>query len=575
MADAPKPRLYMPTLDFRASPTVGRFFQCHDYFQGIEGPPGSGKSIGCVGKLAYYAMMQEPDREGWRRTRWAVIRNTSVDLKTTTIQSWEEVFKPEYCGQVVQSAPIRHHIKIAPRGTPGQDEFTPGLDMLVWFLGLDKPKDVRKLKSFQITGAWVNEATEIDVSVIRMLTSRTGRYPSVGQFEDDGGEPDEDNAAIPVGVGATWSGIIADTNAGDDDNWWHKFREAKLDADVAAELKKGGRGWTFFKQPSAVLEVHKVGHGTGWQVNESGFEPLMVPGRLVSQGAGRYWTVNADAENLRNLLEKEQYYLKQIPNSSLQHIQRFLQVKTVYIADGKPVVPEYNDEIMSEHLPYESSRPLMGGIDIGSGTLEPAAVIGQRGQFGDIRVLAELPMFDIGLDSFSTELAAFISTRFGVHHKEVDFCVDPAADSRDGLFKTTWVQHLKSRGFRVRTAFSNDQSVRREAIATPMGRNVTAGGHFRPSSLMIDKSCEMLRAGLAGKWCFRRVQIAGTERYHTEPEKNRWSHVCDALGYFCIGVGEGRLLTHGGDPRRPNTMPDRRQFTPTETFNPFSPGGNM
>jgi hypothetical protein len=564
---------YLPTIDFTASPTLCEFIKCQDYFQGVEGPPGSGKTIACVAKIAYYAMTQEPDKDGWRRTRWGIIRNTSVDLKTTTIQSWEEIFKPEYCGGVVYSAPIRHQIKIPPRGKPGDVNFVPGIDMLCWFLGLDKPKDVRKLKSFQITGAWINEATELDASVIRMLTSRTGRYPSVGQF-DEVADGEDDDLGPPVGVGATWSGIIADTNAGDDDNWWHKFKENRLDADLARELKKDGRGWTFFKQPPAVLEVQKTGRGTGWEVSEPGFEPVDVPSRLVTQGAARYWCVNPNAENLRNLLDKEQYYLRQITNSTLQHIQRFLQVKTIYLADGMPFVPEYQDEVMSANLPYESNRPLMGGIDIGSGTLQPAAVIGQRGQFGDIRVLAELPMFDIGTDRFSTELAAFISTRFGVHHREVDFCIDPAGDSRDGLFETTWAQHLKSRGFKVRSAFSNDQKVRREAIATPMGRNVSVGGTFRPSSLMIDKSCEMLRAGLAGKWCLRRIQVAGTERYHSEPEKNRYSHVCDALGYFCLGVGEGRLLTHGGDPRRPGGgIPERRQVTPGMDFSPFGSGG--
>jgi hypothetical protein len=541
---------FMPRIDLTASPTLMDFFECQDYFQGVEGPPGSGKTIACIAKLATYAMLQQADKEGWRRTRWAVIRNTSIDLRTTTVQSWEEVFKPEYCGAVVNSAPIRHQIKIAPRRTMASAhvsrmEESPGLDMLTWFLGLDKPKDVRKLKSFQITGAYINEATEVDVSVVQMLTSRTGRYPSVGQF-DDAEEMDEDNAP-PVGVGATWAGIIADTNAGDDTTWWHQFKNNTIDVDLGKQLKKLGRGWSFFKQPPAVLECERT--GSGFRVNEPGYEPLVVPQRLVTQGAGRFWTINPNAENVRNLREKEQYYLGQITNKTLPYIQRFLQVKTIYMADGKPWISEYNDEIMSADLPYDKSRPLIGGIDIGSGTLQPAAVIGQRGQFGDLRVLTELPMFDIGTDRFSTELAAFIAVKFNVHHREIEFCIDPAGDSRDGLFETTWTQHLRSRGFTVRTAVTNDQDTRREAIAAPLGRNITVGGQFRPSSLMIDKSCEMLRAGLSGKWCLRRIQVAGTERYHTEPEKNRWSHVCDALGYFCLGAGEGRILTRGGDPK--------------------------
>jgi hypothetical protein len=558
---------YLPTIDFTASPTLGDFFRCQDYFQGVEGPPGSGKTIACIAKVLYYAMTQEPDKDGWRRTRWAVIRNTSVDLKTTTVQSWEEILKPEFCGSVVYSAPIRHHIKRPPHLKPGEPGHVPGIDMLVWFLGLDKPKDVRKLKSFQITGAWINEATEIDVGVVQMLTSRTGRFPSVGQFDED--EIDEDNAD-PVGVGATWHGIIADTNAADDENWWNKFNTSELDADILENLKAGGRSWTFYKQPPALLEVQRISEG--FQVIEAGFEPTLVPQRLVSQSAGRYWCVNPGAENLPNL--KPNHYLGQITNKTLAYINRFLQVKTLYIADGKPWIPEYSDEMMSASLPFDKALPLKGGLDIGGGTLQPAAVIGQRGQLGDIRCLAELTLFDIGIDRFCAELAAHIQVTFGVHHGQVEFWADPAGDKRDELFETSAIQHMKSRGFNVRPCTTNNIMTRREAYAVPMGRLINTGsGKVRPG-FAVDKRCVMLRAALGGKWNTRRIQVSGTERYQEAPEKNKHSHVGDAGGYMCMGMGETRLFTHGGSVRTiGNQQTDRRQVTPAMDFSPF--GGNV
>lgn len=562
---------YLPTIDLRASPTLEAFFRSNDYFQGVEGPPGSGKTIASIGKLSYYALSQEPDKEGWRRTRWAAIRNTSVDLKATTIPSWEEIYKPEYCGSVVHSAPIRHHIKIAPRrsfSSPAVTHgFEPGLDMLVWFLGLDKPKDIRKLKSFQITGAWVNEATEIDVGVIEMLTSRTGRYPSVGQFDEV--EDDEDNAP-PVGVGATWHGIIADTNAADDENWWNKFKNQDLDPEVMRNLQEGGRAWSFFRQPPAVLEVERSGEG--FRVCEKGFDPVIVPARLVAQSAGRFWTVNPNAENLKNL--KPNHYLGQITNKTLAYIQRFLQVKTIYLADGKPWVPEYSDEMMAVSVGYDKSLDLYGGLDIGGGTLSPAATIGQRGQFGDVRTLLEFSLFDIGIERFCTELAAFITAKLGVHHSKVKFGADPAGDKRDELFETSAIQHMRKRGFDVQPVSTNDIITRREALAVPMGRLINTGsGKVRPG-FAVDKGCTMLRAGLGGKWCCRRIQVAGTERYQEQPEKNRWSHVCDADGYMCMRMGETRLFTHGGSVRTIGAQQsDRRQWTPGETFTPF--GGNL
>lgn len=546
---------YLPVIDLTASPTLGKAMHDRSYFVGVEGPPGSGKTIWSIAKLLSYAFMQEPDAAGYRRTRWAVIRNTYPDLKSTTINSWQHIMRPEFTAPVVYSSPIQWKLNRPPVGD------NPGVDILVYFLALDNATDVRKLKSLELTGAWINEATEIVPEILEVLTTRCGRYPSVGTFDDS------DEAA--VGVGATWQGIIADTNAGDDDNWWHRWKTMDFDP----TLQAAGREWSFYTQPPAVLECQKT--GAGWQISEAGYPADTVAQRDIVQAAGRYWCVNQAAENLRNLTP--QYYERQLPNKTLGFIQRFLQVKTIYLADGKPWIPEFSAEMMTGSLPYEEGRPLFGGIDIGSGTLQPAAVIGQRGQFGDLRILGELPMFDIGTDRFSTELAAFIATEFGVHHSQVEFCIDPAGDSRDGLFETSWTQHLKNKKFNVRTAFTNNQKTRREAIALPMGRLINTGsGKVRPG-FMIDKRCSMLIAALAGKWNLRKIQISGTDRYHTEPEKNRWSNVGDALGYFCMGVGEGRLLTQGADKRAVMTgaRDDRRQVMPDLSFNPFNPGGGV
>lgn len=540
---------YLPTIDFTASPTLGRAFLDQSYFVGVEGPPGSGKTIWSIAKLMSYALQQDPGPDNVRRTRWAVIRNTYPDLKSTTIQSWQAIMKPEFTTPVVYSSPIQWHYKRAPYG--GQ----PGLDVLVYFLALDNASDVRKLKSLELTGAWVNEATEIVPEILEVLTTRCGRYPSIGTFDDS------DNDAPPVGVGATWQGIIADTNAGDDDNWWHRWKIQVPDE----SLTQAGREWSFYQQPPAVLECHKT--GAGWSVNEAGYEPEPVPQRNIVQAAGRFWCVNPKAENLRNLTP--QYYERQLPNKTLGFIQRFLQVKTIYLADGKPWVPEFSAEMMTASLPYDPKLPLLGGLDYGAGTLQPAMVLGQRGQFGDLRILRELAMFDIGLDRFATEAIAFVQLEFGLPIEAVEFCGDPAGDSRDGLFETSWAQHLKARKFKIKSAFTNDQGTRREAMALPMGRLINVGGKARPG-LMIDRSCIMLIAGLAGKWNLRRIQLAGTERYQNTPEKNKWSNVCDGCGYFCIGAGEGRNLVHAADPRYPGSMPTRRQFSPSMDFNVFN-----
>ena len=48
----------------------------------------------------------------------------------------------------------------------------------------------------------------------------------------------------------------------------------------------------------------------------------------------------------------------------------------------------------------------------------------------------------------------------------------------------------------------------------------------------------MLRKGFAGGYHYRRLKVAGDERYHDEPNKNEFSHVHDALQYALSGGGE-------------------------------------
>lgn len=64
----------------------------------------------------------------------------------------------------------------------------------------------------------------------------------------------------------------------------------------------------------------------------------------------------------------------------------------------------------------------------------------------------------------------------------------------------------------------------------------------------------MIRKGLQGGFCYRRVQVSG-EKYTDEPDKNEYSHPVEALEYALQGEGEGRqaltnLHTQNRQPRR-------------------------
>ena len=63
-----------------------------DLVRGIMGPIGSGKSVACCAEIMMRSCEQAPGRDGVRRTRWAIIRNTYPELKSTTIKTWLDWF---------------------------------------------------------------------------------------------------------------------------------------------------------------------------------------------------------------------------------------------------------------------------------------------------------------------------------------------------------------------------------------------------------------------------------------------------------------------------------------------------
>ena len=103
-------------LNFSESPTVWDFLQDDSFVRGLMGPVGSGKTFASLAEVMLRAVKQEPSPiDGIRYTRFAVIRNSYPELRTTTIKTWQEIFPENVWGPMRWSPPITHHIKLPPR----------------------------------------------------------------------------------------------------------------------------------------------------------------------------------------------------------------------------------------------------------------------------------------------------------------------------------------------------------------------------------------------------------------------------------------------------------------------------
>jgi hypothetical protein len=283
---------------YTTSPTMAAFLESNARVRIVKGPFGSGKSSGCVIDLPRRAQEQAPGPDRIRRTRFAVVRNTYRELEDTTRATFEQWIPDRY-------------------GEWDEKNFTfllqaKGVESEILFRALDKPKDVKKLLSLELTGAYVNEVREIPKAIVDGLLGRIGRYPSM----KDGGP--------------TWSGLWGDTNPWHTGHWGNKLF-GKPDKTFTRSLIPGT------PRPCVRLQ-HQLG---------ATFELYTQPGGL-----------DPDAENLENL--SAGYYPLMCAGKDQEWIDVYVQGKDA-VTDKGSVYGALIDRLdQAGHVAIEFEHPLDG-----------------------------------------------------------------------------------------------------------------------------------------------------------------------------------------------------------------------
>lgn len=204
----------MSELIYNPPPTIREFMESDQRVRIVRGPVGSGKSSGMVMELLRRAAQQAPDpKDGIRRTRAVIVRNTMPQLKTTSLKTINELLRPvvEWEAQVstvwIKQGDIETEWILMP---------------------LDTPENVQRLLSLDITFAWLSELRELPPKILQDVLSRCGRFPSM------------------MHGGPTWRGVIGETNSFDEDSEWNKILE-----DKELDGKPLPKSWGYFVQPGA------------------------------------------------------------------------------------------------------------------------------------------------------------------------------------------------------------------------------------------------------------------------------------------------------------------------------------
>lgn len=465
-------KIYIP------SHTGNEFHHSNHFVNLIIGPYGSGKSTTCIQHIVRTACRMPKWHNGRRRARWGVVRNTSGELVSTTLQTWLTWFGG--LGDIrKRQKPLLTYEHVFNDGD-GVIE----LDLI--FIALDRPDDVRKVKSLELTGVYLNELSELPQNVLSHFKGRVnGRYPSRSFCPDP-----------------YWSGIIADTNPPDEDHWIFDDFEKNITPN-----------YKVFHQPSGLLED--------------------VNGNLLRDSDGNY-LANPDADNAKHL--SPDYYPKLAEKQSQGFIKVYCGGKYGLVESGKRVYPEFNYDVHSvPSIEAIQGEPLYLGWDFG---FTPACIVVQVSSRGQVRVLKEYIAEQMGIKSFARNV---VIPRLAI---DFPYCRiggsegDPSGMAGDDILEElSCIGELNALGIPTNPASTNDPDVRINSVKYFLNSMIDG----QPAFLVSREGAPVLTKGFMSGYHYRRMMVSGDERYQDKPNKNKYSHPHDGLHYVVMPFASDRL----------------------------------
>ncbi len=469
-------KIYIPTA------TGLRAHDNDSFVRVIMGPYGSGKSTWAATEIVRRACESPRWYSGRRKVRWGIVRNTSGELQTTTLATWLSWF--DDLGDInKRQKPILTYEHI----------FNDGfgiVELELLFIALDRPDDVRKIKSLELTGCYINELSEVPKAALAHMKGRVNRYPSKAFCQ----EP-------------YWSGIIADTNPPEDDHWIFKdFEENQYD------------GHVLFKQP---------------------------PG-LIKNSEGK-WMRNRGADNFAHL--PPDYYEKLAEGQSQEFVKVFCLGEYGAVGFGKLVHPEFNPDFHAvESLNAIQGEKLYLGWDFG---LTPACVVLQLTPRGQLMCLKEYVADGMGIRSFTDSVVIPQIAKDFPYCKIGNSKADPAGNSRNEIVEElSCIGELNSLGIPTEAARTNDLEPRLGAVKYFLNKMIDG----KPAFLLDKKKCPTLFKGFVKEYVYARVAVGGEERYKDKPTKNMSSHPMDALGYACLELASTHVAKEKIQTNKPQNM---------------------
>lgn len=400
----------MATMTYIPPGSVEPYLTGDKFVNLIVGPVGSTKTTASLVKIAYEAKRMAAGKDGIRRSRCVVVRNTNQMLQDTTIPDFLKWY-PDGIAGVYEKTNKKFLLKF------------DDVECEVLFRGLDDPNDVRRLLSLQLSFGVMDEFREIHKDIYEALQGRVGRYPDgllVPHREEWGLD---DKGHLVQGCvddnGQPLKKIWGATNPPDSDTYWEELLTSP---------------------PSNVNVVFQP----------SGLSPEAD------------WIQHLPSNYYENLAEGKSDDWKDV----------YIHGKFGRSLSGKPVWRAFNRDVhvaSKELKPVKAmASPVVIGFDCTG--LNPAVTIGQLGFENRLYVYDGLAAVDMGVVRFVREVLKPLLVK-KYDGCRVVVVIDPAGMARDNEERTV-KDILEVEGFQVVPARTNNITARIAAVEDFLTRMV-------------------------------------------------------------------------------------------------------
>jgi hypothetical protein len=479
----------MDQLNYVAPPTIAKMMASNSFGRLIAGPIGSGKTTGVIIEMLRRAMEQAPAPDGIRYTRFALCRQTLMQLKATVLKDCDQWLTRLGRWKVSEST---YHL-----------QFNDVVSEWV-FLPLEDAEDKARLLSMQLTGAFLSECIEMNIDILGHVQGRIGRYPSAAR-------------GVP-----SWFGIIADTNMPVEMSPWWEFIE-RVKADEVPT-------WQFFKQPSGmdIPTYDRDGYQTG------GAENL----NWLLQNAE---SIQLDVDSPGRIAQGRKYYENIIATYGSDHdyVNRYVYANYGNDPSGAAVFKESfrADFHVVEDTFVIPGYPLYIGQDFGR---NPWSLICQVDHMGRLLVHEEVKADNIGLEKHVWQNLRPRLLQGKYQGLKIAVVGDPAGVAKGSVAEESCFDALKRLGFAAIPGPTNDIEPRIRAVEALFARQTNGG----PTLVISKQGCPAVCRALGGGYRYKRNKEGVLQTL--KPDKNDpqgYSHVMDALQYVA-SVVHGGMLPH-------------------------------